>query len=88
MQSAKASSPTRGRAPGDQQPGIHVYCVADGGHEARLGPIGIDGCEVYSLPYRNICAVVHDCPAQPCRSIDPQATEGWVMAHLRVVDVA
>ncbi len=72
--------------------GVYVYCIADGGQAAMLGPIGIEGREVHSIPYRDVCAVVHDCPAQPYQepyqSSDPQVVERWVRAHQRVVDAA
>lgn len=75
-------------APAGRQGGLYVYCIADGGQEAKLGPIGIDGREVYSMPYRDVCAVVNNCPAEPHQSSDPQVVEGWVRAHQRVVDSA
>ena len=83
----EASAPIEDAA-ADRQGGLYVYCIVDGGQEAKLGPIGIDGREVYSMPYRDVCAVVHDCPAEPYQSTDPQVVEGWVMAHQRVVDAA
>lgn len=83
----EASAPIEDAA-ADRQGGLYVYCIADGGQEAKLGSIGIDGREVYSIPYRDVCAVVHDCPAEPYQSTDPQVVEGWVMAHQRVVDAA
>ena len=90
MQSGKTvqASPSIEGTAADRQRGLYVYCIADGGQEVRLGPIGIDGREVYSVPYREVCAVAHDCPAQPYQSTELQTVEGWVMAHQRVVDAA
>lgn len=68
--------------------GRYLYCVADSGEKASLGPIGIDGQEVYAVPYRDICAVVHDCPAEPYESADADVVKGWVIAHQQVVDEA
>ncbi len=68
--------------------GRYLYCLADSGEEASLGPIGIDDRGVYTIPYRDLCAVVHDCPAEPYQSNDRHVVEGWVMAHQRVVDKA
>ncbi|MFQ5911141.1 MAG: gas vesicle protein GvpL [Thermoplasmata archaeon] len=68
--------------------GRYLYCVADSGEKASLGPIGIDGQEVYTIPYKDICVVVHDCPAEPYQSTDAEVVKGWVMAHQRVVDKA
>lgn len=66
----------------------YLYCVADSGEKVSLGPIGIDGDEVYTIPHQGLCTVVHDCPAEPYQSSDPQIVAGWVMAHHRVVDAA
>jgi len=68
--------------------GRYLYCVADGGEKASLGPIGIDGHQVYTVPYKDVCAVVHDCPAEPYQSADAEVVKGWVIAHQRVVDKA
>lgn len=68
--------------------GRYVYCVADGGEQVSLGPIGIDGSKVYTIPYRDICAVVHKCPAEPYQSDDQEMVKAWVMTHQKVVDEA
>ncbi len=84
---AVEASPPIEDAAADRQ-GVYVYCVADGGQKASLGPIGIDGREVYSVPHGDLCAVVHDCSAEAYQSTEPHVVEGWVMAHQRVVDKA
>ncbi len=71
-----------------RQQGRYLYCVADAGNKARLGQIGIEGSEVYTIPYRDICAMVHDCPAEPYRSSDQEKVKSWVLAHQKVVDAA
>ncbi len=43
----------------EQAQGCYLYCVADGGEEANLGRVGLEGREVYTIPYANISAVVH-----------------------------
>jgi len=68
--------------------GRYLYCVADSGEKVSLGPIGINGQEVYAVPYEDVCAVVHDCPAEPYQSTDAEVIKGWVIAHQRVVDKA
>ena len=68
--------------------GRYLYCVADSGEQASLGPIGIEGNEVYTIPYRDICAVVHECPAEPYQSTDREMVNSWVLAHQKVVDEA
>lgn len=66
----------------------YVYCVTDAGEEVNLGEIGIEGDEVYTIPYRDICAVVHRCLAQPYQSNDQEVVKTWVMTHQKVVDAA
>ncbi|MFQ5826297.1 MAG: gas vesicle protein GvpL [Dehalococcoidia bacterium] len=66
----------------------YLYCVADSVERVGLGPIGLEGHEVYTIPYRDICAVVHDCQAQPYQSADQEAVKAWVLTHQRVVDEA
>ena len=68
--------------------GRYLYCVADSGEQVSLGPIGIDGSDVYTIPYRDICAVVHECPAEPYQSNDREMVNAWVLAHQKVVDEA
>ena len=68
--------------------GRYIYCVADSGEKASLGEIGIDGNKVHTIPYGDICAVAHRCPAVPYQSSDQQVVKQWVMAHQRVVDAA
>ena len=71
-----------------KEEGRYIYCVVDCGEKTSLGEIGIEGKEVYAIPYRDIGAVVHDCPAQPYRSDDQEAVKAWVMTHQKVVDAA
>jgi hypothetical protein len=68
--------------------GAYVYCVAGSGEPGDLGNIGIDHNRVYTIPFRSLCAVIHDCPARAYSSEDPALVKGWVMAHQRVVDAA
>ena len=68
--------------------GRYLYCVADSGEQVNLGAIGIKGSKVYTIPYRDICAVVHECPAEPYNSTDPEVVNSLVLAHQKVVDEA
>ena len=70
------------------QYGRYLYGVADWGEQTSLGRIGIEGHEVYTIPYQNLCAVVHNCPAQPYHSEDDDVVTGWVITHHHVVNVA
>jgi len=68
--------------------GRYLYCVADSGERVSMGTIGIDGNKVHTIPYRDICAVVHECPAEPYQSADREIVNSWVLAHQKVVDEA
>jgi hypothetical protein len=66
----------------------YLYCVADGGEEANLGKIGLEGKEVYTIPFVDLCAVVHNCPSEPYRSDDNKVVKGWIINHEKVMEVA
>ncbi len=68
--------------------GRYIYCVANTGDSVSLGDIGIDGREVYTVPYRDISAVVHDCLAEPYDSDDRARLRTWAMAHQSAVESA
>ena len=68
--------------------GIYLYCIADGNEKVNLGKIGIDGSHVYSLPYQEICAIVHNCEVHPYESEAKDIVRAWVMTHQKVVDCA
>lgn len=71
-----------------QGKGIYVYCVADAGESVSLGDTGIEGSEVYTIGYMDICAVVHNCPAEPYQSSDDGVVKAWVLMHQKVIDAA
>ncbi len=68
--------------------GRYLYCIADSSEGGSLGNIGIEENKVYSIPYDDLCAVVHNCSVRPYASEDPEIVKGWVMAHQKVVDAA
>lgn len=74
--------------PADVAPGRYVYCVAAGHPEACPEAIGLKGRRIYAVGCRDICALVHDCPAEPYQSEDPEVVAAWVLAHHRVVEAA
>lgn len=69
-----------------EKTGRYIYCIAANAERVKLGRVGIDENEVYTIPYHDICAVVHDCPAEPYQSDDQAVVEVWVMRHQKVVD--
>ena len=68
--------------------GRYLYCVADSGAKVGLGQIGIDGQAVYTIPYIDLCAVVHNCPFEPYKSNDNEVVKKWVLTHEKVVEIA
>ena len=68
--------------------GRYIYCIAEGSESAVFGRIGIEDNEVYTIPYSDFCAVVHDCPAEPYRSDDQEVVKHWVVKHQEVIDEA
>lgn len=68
--------------------GLYLYCIADGGQETNLGNMGIEGNEVYAIPFGDLSAIVHDCTAKPYHSDDHDKVKAWVLTHQKVVDAA
>jgi hypothetical protein len=68
--------------------GRYIYGVAARHVEIRLGPVGIEEREVYTIPWGRICAVVHNCPTVPYRSADEETVKQWVKTHQDVLDLA
>lgn len=77
------NAPEDGRATGR-----YLYCIVDTGDDLSLGRIGIDGNEVYSVSYRDVSAVVHDCQDEPYNSDDQDKLREWAMAHQATVESA
>ncbi len=68
--------------------GRYLYCIAEGTAPASLGRIGIEGSEVYSVPFKDLCAVIHDCPAEAYRSENQEKMVSWAVTHQQVVEEA
>ena len=66
----------------------YLYCIVEGSEEITLGNIGIEGSNVYTIPYQDLGAVVHNCLPEPYKSEDNEVMKKWVMAHQKVVDTA
>jgi hypothetical protein len=71
-----------------QNKGRYVYGVSTGDKKIGLGAIGIDGSEVYTIPYGDISAIVHDCSTKPYQSPDIETVRNWVRTHQSVLDAA
>lgn len=69
-----------------KQPARYVYGIADQGINEHLGPIGLDGNEVYTIPYKDTCVIVHDCSAEPYKSEDENVVKEWLFTQQEVLD--
>ncbi len=66
----------------------YVYGIAASGKTLKLGQIGIEGAVVYTIPYRDLCAIVHDCSTEPYQSNNDEIVKNWVRTHQSVLDEA
>jgi len=66
----------------------YLYCIADGGRKEDFGKIGIESNRMYTIPYRDLCAVVHDCPSVPYESEDEEKVKSWIITHENVIETA
>ena len=73
---------------GQKKPGRYLYCVAEGNKKISFGKIGIEGEEVYTIPYQDLCLVVHNSPLEPYQSEDENKVKEWVITHQKVIDGA
>jgi len=65
----------------------YVYGIADKGISESLGNIGIEAAEVYTIPHREMCIVVHDCMPEPYQSEDEEVVKNWLFTQQEVLDV-
>jgi hypothetical protein len=72
----------------EQEKGRYLYGVAASERAVRLGPMGVEGCDVYTISYEDFCAIVHNCPTEPYQSTDGETVKKWVSAHQSVLDEA
>ena len=71
-----------------KEKGRYLYCVTDNCVRASLGRIGLDGKEVYTIPFVDLCVVAHNCPCEPYKSEDSEVVKRWVVTHEKVVEIA
>lgn len=72
----------------DNADGIYLYCVAEGNEAVSFGCMGIEGNDVYTILYKGLCVVVHDCSPEPYKSENEEIVKKWVITHQNVVDKA
>lgn len=68
--------------------GRYLYSIINSGAELSLGDIGIDDNRVYTIPYKDIAAVVHSCQAKPYETKDNEKAKEWIFTHNYVTDQA
>lgn len=72
----------------EQERGRYLYCIAEGNANEDFGGIGIDGNRVYTVPFKDVSAVVHSCKAEAYNSKDNETVKKWIISHQHVVDRA
>jgi hypothetical protein len=70
------------------QDGRYLYSVINSGVELTFGDIGINDNLVYTIPDKDIAAVVHSCQAEAYRTQDNEKAKEWILAHNYVIDTA
>ncbi len=68
--------------------GRYLYCIINSGAELFFDNIGIEDNEVYTIPHKDIAAVVHSCEAKPYETKDNEKVKEWILAHNYVIDHA
>ncbi len=66
----------------------YIYSIARTGTRVNLGEIGIEKTEVFTIPYKDVAAVVHSCQPLAYDTKDRALAEEWVLAHSYVIDQA
>lgn len=64
----------------------YLYSVVRTRVGEKFGDIGIEDEAVYTIPCRDIAAVVHRCQPKPYETDDRNEAEGWILEHSYVID--
>ncbi len=69
--------------------GTYIYCLINNEIKISFGNIGIKDKEVYTIPFKDICAVVHRCEhPYPHESEDREDMVELVTSHQHIIDMA
>ncbi len=68
--------------------GRYLYCITNSGAGLGIGNAGIEDSTVYTIPYKDIAAVVHSCMAKPYATEDNAKAAEWILSHNYVIDCA
>lgn len=66
----------------------YIYSIAKTPTRDNLGEIGIEKNAVFTIPYKDIAAVVHSCLPQAYGTKDRAIAEEWIVEHSYVIDQA
>jgi len=80
--------PVKGLGVVAEDKGRYVYGIAAGGNAVKLGSVGLEGNDVYTISYKGLCAIVHNCSTEPYQSSDSETVKNWVRTHQSVLDDA
>jgi len=83
-----AINPEETNPPSEKTEARYMYCIAECGQELSLGRIGMNSCHVFTVPYKDLCAVVHQSSPIPYNSTDQELVKSWVVSHEEVVERA
>jgi archaellum component FlaC len=72
----------------EAQEARYLYCLINSSANAKFGDIGIEDSMVYTIPFKDIAAVVHKCAPKPYESKDENLVKEWILAHQYITDEA
>lgn len=64
----------------------YIYSIAMTAKKEDLGDIGIEKKSVFTIPYKDIAAVVHSCQPLAYETHDQKVAEEWIIEHSYVID--
>jgi hypothetical protein len=68
--------------------GRYIYCIINSGKALNFGNTGIEDNLAYTIPYKDIAAVVHCCMAKPYETENKEKAAEWILSHDYVIDSA
>lgn len=71
-----------------EEDGRYLYCIINSCEVLSPADTGIEDNPVYTIPYKDIAAVVHYCTAKPYATEDKEKAAEWILSHNYVIDHA
>ncbi len=68
--------------------GRYLYSVINSSAQLCFGDIGVNDNKVFTIPHKDIAAVVHSCQTEAHRTQDDGNAKEWILAHNYVIDYA